>query len=271
MDPGNPKSSSGSRILIKQRVCLAVEQEIQTEVHEYEVTDEDYLEIANRLISFVSDVGLSFIHAVYNAAGIKPLGLLLLPAVSGVVLLKKSMYSSLRPLDALEQMMLCSECTTVEQFQYMHYAQLSQDADVCADLIQLMSVLVTLEQQSNEEFKYNIAKELCQLRSPDKVMSELVIDLMAGSDTPVYFVSTMSNCTDLYRTVHLLLEMLRLDNKNETKSRDTGLSKLMLSINHLFSSELGISIISECLQQQAVVRFSISRNLLLLQNILLER
>ncbi|GLV46556.1 Nucleoporin 160kD, partial [Carabus blaptoides fortunei] len=36
-----------SAAVIKQRVCLAVEQEIQTEVHEYEVTDEDYLEIAN--------------------------------------------------------------------------------------------------------------------------------------------------------------------------------------------------------------------------------
>lgn len=48
-----------------------------------------------------------------------------------------------------------------------------------------MSVLVSLEQQLNEEFKFNIEKELCQLRSPDKVMSELVIDLIAGTDTPV--------------------------------------------------------------------------------------
>lgn len=68
------------------------------------------------------------------------------------------------------------------------------------------------------------------------------------------FSQTLSNCSDLYRSMHLLLEMLRLDGSNETKTPNTNLSKLMLSVNYLFSSELGISIVAETLHQQANVR-----------------
>lgn len=48
--------------------------------------------------------------------GLRPLGILLLPSVSGAVLLKKNMYSFLRPMDTLEHLMLCSEYVTRDQF-----------------------------------------------------------------------------------------------------------------------------------------------------------
>lgn len=169
-----------SASVLKQRVCIAVETEIQTEAQEYEVSDMDYLEITTRCWSRFYSCCVQ-----YYAASAKPLGLLLLPSVSGMVLLKKSMYSFLRPLDVLEQMMLCSETTSIEQFLLMNHPQLSQDSEICSDLIELMNVLVTLEQQLTEGFKFNIEREMSQLKSPDKVMSELVIDLMAGTDNPV--------------------------------------------------------------------------------------
>lgn len=43
------------------------------------------------------------------------------------------------------------------------------------------------------------------------------------------------------------------------------------SINHLFSSHLGISFVSYCVKQQLEVRYSICRNLLALLYVLLER
>ena len=43
----------------------------------------------------------------YHNTGLRPLGILLLPYVSGAILLKKSTYSFLRPLDLLEYLYLC--------------------------------------------------------------------------------------------------------------------------------------------------------------------
>lgn len=97
--------------LLKQRVCLAVENEIQSKLKETEVTDEDYLECAEWCWQRFYSCCVQ-----YYIADLKPLGLLLLPAVSGVVLLKKAAYSFLRPLDAVEHLMLCSEFSSKEQF-----------------------------------------------------------------------------------------------------------------------------------------------------------
>lgn len=100
-----------SASVLKQRVCMAVEYEIQNELKEGEVNDEDYLECAHwcwsRLYSCIVQ---------YHVAGLRPLGLLLLPTVSGAVLLKKNMYSLLRPLDVLEHLALSSDYCSIEQF-----------------------------------------------------------------------------------------------------------------------------------------------------------
>lgn len=54
--------------------------------------------------------------------------------------------------------------------------------------------------------------------------------------------------------MHLLLEILRIDGTKETDKLYPELNSNKLSLNHLFSSELGVSVISECLNQQATVR-----------------
>lgn len=84
-------------------------------------------------------------------------------------------------------MTYCSDTTTVDQFVQVNHPHLSQNIDVTNDLIQLMNVLATLDQQLTGTFKFNIEREMSQLKSPDKVMSELVIDLMAGTENPVSF------------------------------------------------------------------------------------
>lgn len=112
------------------------------------------------------------------------------------------MYSFLRPFDALEQMTFCPETTNVDQFIQMTHPQLTQNNETTNDLIQLMSVLATLDQQLTGSFKFNIESEMAQLKSPDKVMSELVIDLMAGTENPVSviidFINHIQSALTLY-------------------------------------------------------------------------
>jgi nuclear pore complex protein Nup160 len=76
--------------MLKERVCVAVEAEIQSEVQDYELSDDDYLEIANRCwLRFYSCC------VQYHQAGTRPVGLVLLDQ-SGLVLVKKHQISLLR-------------------------------------------------------------------------------------------------------------------------------------------------------------------------------
>lgn len=76
--------------VLKERVCVAVEAEIQSEVQDYELTDDEYLEVANRCwLRFYSCC------VQYHQAGARPVGLVLLDQ-SGVVLVKKQQISLLR-------------------------------------------------------------------------------------------------------------------------------------------------------------------------------
>lgn len=72
----------------------------------------------------------------------------------------------------------------------------------------------------------------------------------------------------------MLLEALTYDlgqpNKLEFED-DLDASKALLNVNHLFGSQLGISAMTESITQIALLRFSICRNLLILQQIVLLR
>lgn len=47
-------------------------------------------------------------------------------------------------------------------------------------------------------------------------------------------------------------------------------SRILLSMGNLFGSNYGISVVAESLRQISLIRYSISRNLLILQQILIE-
>ena len=259
---------------LKERVCSAVEAEIQAEVMDYELMDEDYLEIANRCWSkFYSCV------IQYHANSTRPVGLLLLPSVYGVVLLKKSSFSLLRPMEALEYLMFCNEKSYISRFKTTPV--LSQDDDICQDLITLVSALVLLEEQLSEESRTAIKRELFHLQSPDMIIDDLLSKLMLESEEPISNFIThhpschrLSNIRDISSAMAMLLEALTYDLGQPNKlqlNEDHDASKMLLNINHFFASQLGISATSKSVAQITQLRFSICRNLLILQQMILLR
>uniref|UniRef100_A0A1Y1M1R8 Uncharacterized protein n=1 Tax=Photinus pyralis TaxID=7054 RepID=A0A1Y1M1R8_PHOPY len=246
-----------STSILKQRVCLAVEGEIVNELKEGEVNDEDYLECAYRCWAKFYSCCVQY----HYVAGLQPLGLLLLPSASGVVLLKKSMYSFLRPHDALEHMMLCSDYATVDDF--VNHPLLSRDRDVTEDVLKLMSVVVYMETQLSDSFAYTFERELSQLRSPDVIVSELITEIMTELEP---LLQKLNDCKDIYQAMHKLLELLRIETPDDL---DNEVGEGLQTLNYLFSSHLGVSLVTKCIHQQAVVRFTICRNLLVIQKMLL--
>ncbi|KAK9890753.1 hypothetical protein WA026_012101 [Henosepilachna vigintioctopunctata] len=247
---------------LKQRISMAVHNEIKKELKENEVNTDEYLQCAcwcwERFYSCCVQ---------YHVAGLKPLGILLLPGVSGAVLLKKSTFSFLRPQDTLEYMLLCSE--HMSEYQFHQQSGLSEDIEIIPDVMKLMEVIVYLNSQMSEMFGYTFEMELLQLRSPDIVMTELLNKIQSEMDYE--FTSQVSlslnECQDLYQAMHKLLELIRDAHgvaDEENRKCDNNLA-------YLFTSQLGVSVVTQSLHQQAQVRFVICRNLLLIANILLKR
>lgn len=96
---------------LKQQISMAVEEEVHIELKESIVMDEEYTECVNYCWQRFYSCCVQ-----YHAAGLKALGLMLLPNASGAVLLKKSMISFLRPMDIFEHFVYENDYIIKDQF-----------------------------------------------------------------------------------------------------------------------------------------------------------
>lgn len=154
--------------VLKDRVCYAVEQEVQNELKDYDVTDELYIETSfkfwERFYSCCEQ---------YHIKASQPIGLVALESIGGVAIVKKNAYSLLRPCELLEHLMLVGE--NVEMH---HLSELSMDNEVkigdLEDLVKLVSVLSIIEQELSDEDKIDIDTKLYELKIPNVIVAELV-------------------------------------------------------------------------------------------------
>ncbi|XP_058790727.1 nuclear pore complex protein Nup160 homolog isoform X2 [Phymastichus coffea] len=259
--------------ILKERVCMAVEAEIQAEVVDYELLDDDYLEIVNRCWSRFYSCVLQ-----YHMNRYKPVGFLLLPDVKGAVLLKKCNFSFLRPMEAIEYLMLYNKKSCELLLKELH---ILQDKDKCQDLIKLMLALVFLEDHLSDEFKSTFDKELYRLKDPDTAIENLLSNTIFNKHETVNFDfqlelhGRLENIEDFQHSITILLKILtyNLDPLNEIGDvKNTPKThKLYSTVNHFFGSQLGLSVISKIMTQIISMRFAVCRNLLILQRIAMDK
>lgn len=262
--------------LLKERVCQAVETEIQNEF-----SDEEYLEIQNE------NFGEEYLEVVnrcwgrfysccvqYHSSGSRPIGLVLLAPsgniqghfssiTSGVALVNKAYVSLLRPMDPLEMMFNCG---------------LVQSVKLSSDMCNLVQVLLKIT--LSDDIRASLNRELYRSLSPEAVFGKLCRDLLhANSMSDEYGIDLMEleNDSRMIGNIpaamddllnHLELESILDVNPNQIPSSD--MAWQLRLVNQLFSSHIGISTIAETTRQIAVMRFTLCCNLLLFQYILLD-
>ena len=84
-------------------------------------------------------------------------------------------------MDPLEHLLLVGSDQCVPQ-QFSAIPVLNDDLDTCADLLRLMSILVSLENQLPDEVKTAFERELYQLKIPDQTVADVTRELMSGDD-----------------------------------------------------------------------------------------
>lgn len=145
---------------LKDRVCYAVEQDVQCELKDFDVTDDLYIETSfkawERFISCCEQ---------YHIKATQPIGLVNLDSIGAVAVIKKNAFSLLRPCELLEHLMLLGkniECI--------------EDLAIDKDLVELIATLSTLEQNISDESKAEIDTKLYELNTPNELISQLLSD-----------------------------------------------------------------------------------------------
>ncbi|XP_053950472.1 nuclear pore complex protein Nup160 homolog [Anastrepha ludens] len=260
--------------VLKDQVCQAVEDEIQNEVKEFDVTDEGYLEIATRQWErFYSCC------EQYHLKSCQPCGLFVLEPIDGLCLVKKNTFSLLRPCDTLEHLMLVGDDLDINTVVSMYFAG---NERVGEDLVVLVSILAQLERWLPDEVKTDVDKRLYRLEMPNVFIAKLSDEILAGDPDRELLPSTflvwirqkIQSINDMRMAMILLLDSLRMDNGNpagmQTNLGVAQSSQYLSTIGVLFGGDLGLSVLSETVRQITAVKFAICRNLLILQQILID-
>ncbi|XP_055383036.1 nuclear pore complex protein Nup160 homolog [Condylostylus longicornis] len=260
--------------ILKDRVCQAVEAEIQNEIKEYEIADDEYVEIATRFWEkFYSCC------EQYHMKASQPIGLVLLASIDVVCVVKKNTFSLLRPCETLEHLMIVGENIELSNFVFTHFDGNKRAGE---DLINLVKILSQIEQWLPEDVKLDFDKKLQQLEMPDVVIADLVNEILSAGNCKEIFPRNflinlrqqLQSVSDICSAMLTLLNSLRMDYGNpeamQTHSHLAESSRFLFIIGNLFGSNIGISILSESVRQTSLIRYALCRNLLILQQILID-
>lgn len=255
-----------SMSVLKEQVCQAIEDEIQNELKDFVVTDEEYLEISTRLWDRFYSCCEQY-HIKFS----EPTGLAVLGGMDAVCLVRRQSFALLRPCEVLEHLLLIGEHN--EEVAAYVAPLFRNDPEMAKGFVDLMNVVTLLDKLISEDIKIDLDKQLYQRDPPIEVISKLVTRITVGDDNGPMLPSNcvkqihqkLQDIPVLKPALEMLLDVLCMIDP-DAPPHDYSLSTRFLQPSGaLLGSEYGLSILSETVKQMAMIRFSVCRNLLVLQ------
>jgi nuclear pore complex protein Nup160 len=148
-----------STATLKRHVCVALDAEIQNEKKLNNLNDEEYIELSAK-------VWEKFYNCCeqYHIAASQPIGLLMLPDIDYICIIKNKQISLLRPCDQIEISFLSGN----------YYTTNSPCQQLANDVKNLIGILKSIDESLSMECKAEIDKKLFQLMPPcDIINSEI--------------------------------------------------------------------------------------------------
>nr|XP_018896125.1 PREDICTED: nuclear pore complex protein Nup160 homolog [Bemisia tabaci] len=210
---------------LKQQVEVAIENEIQMDVSDYELTDEDYIDIAEKCWNKFYSCCVQ-----YHQTSSVPLGIIWLHSMSCVVLIKKNGFSILRNKEYLESIIANKQfyATCFERL-VNALASLELDYELNVKFDQALHGLLPLDS--------TIALIAGQISRDDKFLSE---------------AEWLSNNDQLSVSLVKLVSLLKEPETFEP----------VPCIQNTLRSSLGVTTVAACLNQVVSLRLLLSRNVL---------
>lgn len=254
---------------IREDVCSAVENEIRHKVTEYEISDEEYLVVANQAWQRFYSCALQ-----YHQTGLKPLGLVCDHESGLICLIKKMSISFVRPVDALEHLMVLGAMSVdqscpVNSDMFHDTPILCEDPALAKDVIHVLRAAAAVESLVPPHLVEDFSGSLLRLVSPDQIAKKIVKTILTGGDSDDTLDSSVSfsflqelstrlqQVGDIARAIEVLLISLELDRGIVSHAEA---NKLFLGeeecSGNVFGSPIGVSIVAESLKQFTRTRFS---------------
>lgn len=268
---------------LKERVCQAIECEMQNEIKDLDLTDEEYIDINMQLWErFYSCC------EQYHMKAAQPIGLVSLDALSGMCIVKKNMFSLIRPCELLEHVMLSSDQQhLMRQSPEFGFQTRVQDDN----LVKLIAVLGKIDFVLPSSTKLEIYNKLMEQQMPSNIVSDIVREFLSlevdeqpfTKDFIAEIRQKLLQITDVPQTMWNLLECLQMA-KNTNSDDEMGgnddepmdyhdlgdMQRHLFQLGNLFCSQQGKSFVAESLRQIIMIRYALCRNLLILQHLLQE-
>lgn len=247
--------------ILKERVCQAIDAEIQNEMKMHDLSEDEYIEVAiNNWEKFYSCC------EQYHVAAHQPIGLFVLDSLDAVCVIKNSLMSFLRPCEAIENMLLSGSCP--ENF--------AIDLRLKEDLAVLIKTVYYLENNLSLDVKIEISNSLFKLKMPNDIFTELISEMSLDEESDVTIpreiireiADRLRRVRDVQSVLSIVLNLLRLDRNNFSDEEFN--DDLTPFQRQLFDGNYGTSVVTETVRQISSSRYAMCRNLLIIQHILID-
>lgn len=251
---------------LKKEVTIAVENELQSSVTEFEFSQEEYRQLQ---VEFWSKFYACCLQ--YQEALATPLGLLVNPHTAMVCLLKKGFVSFLLPCLAVDHLYLSYD----EYLSSEVETPVTEDPELARDVLQLVQCLRLVCEAVPGTMAYEMERALEHLESPENA-AELVLDNLLENDNDDVVERIQNMLQDIRNPLGAMGVLLR-EMDLETDPEAAGLAplsavqnlNLRISLSQLYGSSVAVSVVCQALCQTAMTRALCCRDLLLLQQLYL--
>uniref|UniRef100_A0A8C3L405 Nucleoporin 160 n=1 Tax=Chrysolophus pictus TaxID=9089 RepID=A0A8C3L405_CHRPC len=249
---------------LKKEVTLAVENEFQGSVTEYECSLEEFCQLQ---VEFWSKFCACCLQ--YQEALSRPLALLLNPYTNMVCLLKKGSVSFLVPCSLVDHLYLLSN----EHLLTEDDAVIFDDLEMSRDVVCLVQCLRLIGESISMEIAYIMEMACSRLQPPEKAAEQILEDLIAN-DTENVMEDIHSKLQEIRNPIHAIGVLIReMDYETDT-DMERGKSSahplnMRMNLTQLYGSSTAVSVVCWGVCKIATIRFQICRDLLILQQLLL--
>uniref|UniRef100_A0A8D0GAA3 Nucleoporin 160 n=1 Tax=Sphenodon punctatus TaxID=8508 RepID=A0A8D0GAA3_SPHPU len=246
---------------LKKEITLAVENEIQSNVTEYEFSQEEFRQLQ---VEFWSKFYACCLQ--YQEALSYPLALHLNSGTNMVCLLKK-MRSRLVPCSLVDHLYLLPD----EHLVIEDESSGLDESEMSHDLVSLVQCLRLIGELVSVDMALVMEVACCSLQPPEKAAEQILEDLIAN-DIENVMEDIHSKLQEIRNPVHAIGMLIReVDYETEIEMERTQPLNVRMHLSQLYGSSTTVNVVCQGVCKISMTRFLICRDLLILQQLLLRR
>uniref|UniRef100_A0A8D0BX25 Nucleoporin 160 n=1 Tax=Salvator merianae TaxID=96440 RepID=A0A8D0BX25_SALMN len=249
---------------LKKEITVALENEFQGNVTEYEFSHEVFRQLQ---IEFWSKFYAYCLQ--YQEELSRPLALLLNHCTNMVCLLKKGYVSFIVPCSLVDHLYLLPD----EQLMNEVESAGLDEPELAHDLVSLVQCLRLIGESVSVEMALTMEMACCQLQPPERAAEQILKDLIAN-DSENLMEDIHSKLQEIKNPISAIGVLIREMDYETDVEMERGFNivhplNVRMHLSHLYGSSTTVNMVCRSLYQISVTRFFICRDLLILQQLLL--